>query len=154
FAEATIRILKDIVLSRTKAFNAGALVESVAEVWEAYFRARILRHANNRVPAHQLLYDNILKKMPEKAAEAITPFGDSCYSVPSFKKNNEAYDVCAEIGMCTCPAGNAGAFCKHQALVHKCFGGTIPNCPALTTEDRHELGRLALGKDCPGKEFF
>lgn len=91
--------------------------------------------------------------MPEKAAEAITPLRDSCYSVPSFK-NGDAYDVCADIGMCTWPAGNAGAFCKHQALVDKCFGGTFPNCPALTTDDRHELWEACPSERLPWQEIL
>ncbi|XP_070377134.1 uncharacterized protein [Dermacentor albipictus] len=154
FAEASIRILKDIVLSRTKAFNAVALVESIAEVWELYFKSRILKHAHNRVPTHHLLYDSLLKKAPEGVESSVISLGDNCFSVPSFGENGEVYDVCGDIGLCTCPAGCTGAFCKHQALVHKHFGGIFPNCPALTIADRHELGRLALGDACPGIEFF
>ncbi|XP_037564301.1 uncharacterized protein LOC119443214 [Dermacentor silvarum] len=153
FAEASIRILKDIVLSRTKAFNAVALVESISEVWELYFKSRILKHAHNRVPTHQLLYDSLLKKTPEGAQASVVSLGDNCFLVPSFQKNGEIY-VCGDIGTCTCRAGCTGAFCKHQALAHKHFGGIFPNCPALTITDRHELGRLALGDLCPGIEFF
>ncbi|KAL3254426.1 hypothetical protein MRX96_054177 [Rhipicephalus microplus] len=40
FAEATIRVLKDIILNRVEAFNAVALVDSVALVWEKYFESR------------------------------------------------------------------------------------------------------------------
>ncbi|KAH7948386.1 hypothetical protein HPB52_021093 [Rhipicephalus sanguineus] len=154
FAEASIRILKDIVLSRTKAFNAVALVESIAEVWELYFKNRILKHANSRVPAHQLLYDSLLKKTPEGSEASVTSLGENCFSVASFQKNGEMYEVCGDIGTCTCPAGCTGAFCKHQALVHKIFGGIFPNCPALAIQDRHELGKLALGDACPSIEFF
>ncbi|XP_050034843.3 uncharacterized protein [Dermacentor andersoni] len=154
FAEASIRILKDIVLSRTKAFNAVALVESIAEVWELYFKSRILKHAHNRVPTHHLLYDSLLKKAPEGAEALVTSHGDNCFSVPSFGENGEVYDVCGDVGLCTCPAGCTGAFCKHQALAHKHFGSILPNCPARTLADRHELGKLALGDARPGIEFF
>lgn len=154
FAEASIRILKDIVLSRTKAFNTVALAESVGEIMEKYFKGRIIKHANNRVPAHHLLYDRLLKRMPEKAAAGIGVLGDGCFSVPSSKNNGESYDVCGHTGTCKCQAGNSGAFCKHQALVHKHYGGLFPNCPALTAEDRHLLGWLALGDDCPSVEYF
>ncbi|XP_075535115.1 uncharacterized protein LOC142570640 [Dermacentor variabilis] len=132
FAEESIRILKDIVLSRTKAFNAVALVESIAEVWELYFKSRILKHAHNRVPTHHLLYDSRLKKAPEGAEASVISLGDNCFFVPSFVENGEVHDVCGDIGLCTCPAGCTGAFCKHQALVHKHFGGIFPNCPPRT----------------------
>ncbi|KAH8029136.1 hypothetical protein HPB51_022952 [Rhipicephalus microplus] len=52
FAEATIRVLKNIILNRVEAFNAVALVDSVALVWEKYLESHILRHAYSRVPAH------------------------------------------------------------------------------------------------------
>lgn len=154
FAEASIRILKDIVLSRTKAFNAVALVESVGQVMEEYFKSRILKHANNRVSTHHLLYHSLLKRMPEEAAADIRVLGDGCFSVPSSSGNGEWYEVWGHTGLCTCPAGNSGAFCKHQALVHKHYGGLFPNCPALTAEDRHELGWLALGSECPSIDYF
>lgn len=154
FAEASIRVLKDIVLSRTKAFNAVALVESISDVWELYFKNRILKHANSRVPTHQLLYDSLLKKTPEGSEACVISRGENCFSVPSFQTNGQTYEVCGDIGTCTCPAGCTGAFCKHQALVHKVFGGIFPNCPVLATQDRHELGKLALGDACPSVEFF
>lgn len=47
-----------------------------------------------------------------------------------------------------------GAFCKPQASVHKHYGGLFSNCPALTAEDRHERGWLALGNECPTIEYF
>ncbi|KAL3202734.1 hypothetical protein MRX96_053320, partial [Rhipicephalus microplus] len=71
FAEATIHVLKDIILNRVEAFNAVAFVDSVALVWEKYFKSRIFRHAYNRVAAHQLLYKRLLSRMPKDAAEPI-----------------------------------------------------------------------------------
>lgn len=71
FAETSIRILKDIVLCRTKAFNAVALADFVAFVWEGYFQQRILRHVNNRSSSHQLLYVKLLQRMPKEAASQI-----------------------------------------------------------------------------------
>ncbi|KAL3236778.1 hypothetical protein MRX96_022189 [Rhipicephalus microplus] len=80
FAEATIHVLKDIILNRVEAFNAVALVDSVALVWEKYFESRILRHAYSRVAAHQLLYKRLLSRMPKDAAEAIQvlALGEKC----------------------------------------------------------------------------
>ncbi|XP_037502514.1 uncharacterized protein LOC119376918, partial [Rhipicephalus sanguineus] len=152
-AEASIRILKDIVLSRTKAFNAVALLESILQVWETCFQARILRHANDCIPSHHILCHNLLKRMPDGAAETIVYQGNQCYMVPSAKKN-DVYEVYGDTGICTCPAGNTGAFCKHQALVQKKFGGMFPSCPALSANDCHQLGWLALGDNCPSIELY
>ncbi|XP_064475738.1 uncharacterized protein LOC135389633 [Ornithodoros turicata] len=149
FAEASIRILKDIVLCRTKAFNAVALAEFVAVVWEKYFQVRILKHAHNRVASHTLLYDKLLQRLPDEAAASVVQLGHNIYSVPGKAGSGRTYEVCAELGTCTCYSGIQGAFCKHQALVHKVYGGSFPNAPVLTAADRHRLGELALGEECP-----
>ncbi|XP_050294326.1 uncharacterized protein LOC126734669 [Anthonomus grandis grandis] len=48
FAEASIRIFKDIVLQRCRAFNACALVDFFVTVFESYHRKHLLTYANNR----------------------------------------------------------------------------------------------------------
>ncbi|KAM7294546.1 hypothetical protein ISCGN_024052 [Ixodes scapularis] len=154
FAEATIRVLKDMVLNRTEAFNAVALVDAVAVVWERYFESRILRHAHSRVASHQLAYKRLLSRMPQGAADNIKPVGDNVYAVPSSTNHGVVYEVSASFGACSCPVGKQGAFCKHQALVHETFGGLFPNAPPLSTGDRHRLGKLALGDKCPAQDFF
>ncbi|KAH7990028.1 hypothetical protein HPB51_026494 [Rhipicephalus microplus] len=118
FAEATIRMLKDIILNRVEAFNAVALVHSVARVWEKYFESRILRHAYSCVAVHQLLYTRLLSRMPKDAADAVQVVGQGQYIVPSATHPSSSYEVYADIGLCTCFFGKRGAFCKHQALVH------------------------------------
>ncbi|KAL3189856.1 hypothetical protein MRX96_020871 [Rhipicephalus microplus] len=97
FAEATIRVLKDIILNRVEAFNAVALIDSVALVWEKYFESRILRHAYSRVAAHQLLYKRLLSRMPKDAAEAIQVVGQGQYIVPSATHPSSSYEVYADI---------------------------------------------------------
>lgn len=154
FAEATIRILKDVVLCRRKAYNAVALVDLVASVWEGYFERRLLTHANNRVSSHQLLYDKLLQRMPEGAAQTVQALGNNVYQVPSGREDDKVYQVFQDIGACTCRAGQQGAFCKHQALIHNIYGGGFPNAPPLTPQDRHQLGLLALGDKCPEANFF
>ncbi|KAL3186875.1 hypothetical protein MRX96_004809 [Rhipicephalus microplus] len=99
FAEATIRVLKDIILNRVEAFNAVALVDSVALVWEKYFESRILRHAYSHVAAHQLLYKQLLSRMPKDAAEDIQVAQEHAYEflevqlrrVHSMNAHNPAY---------------------------------------------------------------
>ncbi|XP_064472404.1 uncharacterized protein LOC135386423 [Ornithodoros turicata] len=154
FAEASIRILKDIVLCRTKAFNAAALVDFTASTWEEYFQKRILKFAYNRTASGHLLYHSLLKRMPEDASSMIKKTGNNVYEVPSTKNDSTCYEVITDVGSCTCPAGTQGAFCKHQALVHRTYGGIFPNAPTLSTHDRYNLGKLALGDKCPPLAFF
>ncbi|KAH7978029.1 hypothetical protein HPB49_004256 [Dermacentor silvarum] len=69
------------------------------------------------------------------------------YTVPSASCYDIAYQILADIGMCTFSFGKQGAFCKHQAVVHT-------NAPPLSTEDRHQLGKRALGDKCPSRQYF
>lgn len=63
YVEASIRILKDIILCRTKAYNAVALVAFVANVWEDYFLKRLLHYAYQRVHRPQQIYNNLCKRL-------------------------------------------------------------------------------------------
>lgn len=154
FAEATIRVLKDIILNRVEAFNVVALVDAVAVVWEKYFETRILRHAHGRVAAHHVAYKRLLSRLPAGAADTIKAVGNNRFLIPSTSRSDLSYEVLADIGWCSCGAGQQGAFCKHQALIHKQYGGLFPNAPALCANDKFQLGKLALGDKCPPKQFF
>ncbi|KAH9367268.1 hypothetical protein HPB48_013609 [Haemaphysalis longicornis] len=155
YSEASIRILKDVVLCRTKAFNAVALAEFVMTQWEQHFRDRLIRHSNHREPSHDLLFEELLQRCSGISPDQIVQTSLTTYSVPSSKEPEACvYEVRSDLGLCSCRAGNLGAFCKHQALVQKTFGGSFPNSVKLTTEDCLQLGRLALGDKCPPVEFF
>lgn len=149
-----MRILKDIVLCRTKAYNAVALTEYIVVEWEEYFEKRLLRHANDREESHRLCYEHLMEKLGSVSARDIAQLEENTYSVPSSSVKETLYTVQADLGTCSCWAGSQGAFCKHQALVQDTFGGIFPNSPKLTLEDRLQLGYLALGNRCPPPEFF
>ncbi|KAH9377226.1 hypothetical protein HPB48_020348 [Haemaphysalis longicornis] len=154
YSESSMRILKDIVLCRTKAYNAVALTEYIAVEWEEYFEKRLLRHANDREESHRLCYEHLMEKLGSVSARDIAQLEENTYSVPSSSDKETLYTVQADLGTCSCWAGSQGAFCKHQALVQDTFGGLFPNGPKLTLEDRLQLGYLALGNRCPPPEFF
>ncbi|KAM7290350.1 uncharacterized protein ISCGN_026995 [Ixodes scapularis] len=137
YIKHVIRFLGQKFPPKPKAYNVVALMDSTASV-----------------PAHQLQYDHLLRWMPASAAESIIPLDSNMCKVPSGQENSRVYDICSDIGTCTCAAGQQGAFCKHQALVHHHYGGPFPNAPVLTPRDRHQLGLLALGKKCPAEPFF
>ncbi|KAH8026242.1 hypothetical protein MRX96_005800 [Rhipicephalus microplus] len=65
-----------------------------------------------------------------------------------------AYEVIASIPLCSCWTGNLSAFCKHQAVVQKAFGGPFPNNAVLRLEDCLSLGEMAAGDQCPSLQYF
>ncbi|XP_049522414.1 uncharacterized protein LOC119448673 [Dermacentor silvarum] len=117
YDEATIRVLKDVVLGRQKAYNVVALVDLVETVWEDYFSRRLLSHAYSRVPAPQIFYDKLVHRVPESVPQSVCDLGDSMYQVPSGQEDGKIYHVWQDVDTCTCRNGQQGAFCKHEALL-------------------------------------
>ncbi|KAK3923362.1 Protein N-lysine methyltransferase METTL21A [Frankliniella fusca] len=156
YAEATIRILKDIILTRTKAFNVTAMVEFVAHIWEPYFESRLLRYAYGRVSSPLLRFEELSSRMPEGAFERVVCVEGTLYNVPSGNPSTPDlfYEVETSVGWCSCPAGRSGAMCKHQALLYEKVGGAFPNLPVINCVGRYQLGKLALGESCPQFSFF
>ncbi|XP_059474653.1 uncharacterized protein LOC132196189 [Neocloeon triangulifer] len=154
YAESSIKIVKEAVLDRMKAFNPVALVEFVIGPMESYYKRRLLDHAHNRHSAHSIVFHKLLSRMEKIKPESIKQIEEFVFSVPSANRNGTFYEVHSKIGVCSCPVGEGGAFCKHQSLLVKYFNISMPSAPPLLSGDRLELARLALGSKCPDLKFF
>ena len=55
YAEAGIKILKELVFSRVKAYNLVQMFSFVTEVMDIYYKKKILSLANNRVETYVAL---------------------------------------------------------------------------------------------------
>ncbi|KAG0436012.1 hypothetical protein HPB47_018195 [Ixodes persulcatus] len=73
-----------------------------------YFCRRLLAHAYNRKPMHQLQYNRLLSRMPAPAAQAITALDTHTYQVPSGTADGKVCEVYSDVGMCTCAVGLTG----------------------------------------------
>jgi len=71
YSESTMRVLKDIVLSRTKAFNVVALVDFCSTVLQAYLVRRLLAFAHGRRTNPRLVYAELCDRMRRVDTEAI-----------------------------------------------------------------------------------
>ncbi|KAL5246044.1 hypothetical protein ACI65C_013452 [Semiaphis heraclei] len=154
YAEASIRIIKDILLNRTKAYNTVALVDFIVSVGEEYFTLRLLDHAHDRNTKTHRLYSKLCSKTVNITIEDVKQIDEHTYSIPSGSDKQTLYTINTEFGVCSCKDGCAGAFCKHQAWVHDKLKVQLPNAPAVTLEERYSLGVLALGEKCPEPNFF
>ncbi|CAI6377696.1 unnamed protein product [Macrosiphum euphorbiae] len=153
YSEATIRILKEIILERTKAYNVVALVEFISIIWDKYFINRLLDFAYNR--RNQKDYELQLTKMKSVDPNSILQIDEFLYKVPSSKDSKKFYDVNTIIGWCSCYSGKQGGFCKHQALLKQYYDIEFPNSPVTDSNERHKLALLTLGiRDCPPKPFY
>ena len=119
FSKVTVPRFKDIVLSRAKAYNAVALVDSVCTAMEQYYSRRLRDFAHSHVarPPPVLWMGQLLKRADYIQPSAIVQASDTEFHVPSSSDSSLLYTVDVVNGVCSCPDGMFGCFCKHQAAV-------------------------------------
>ena len=84
YAEATIRVIKDLVLNRTKAFNVAALADYCVEVRENYLTTKLLHVAYDRKTSDVVCYETLCAKMSNIDKTSIVREDNGCiYHVPS-----------------------------------------------------------------------
>jgi len=157
YSEAAVRIFKDLVLNRCKAYNAVALLEFTVNVLELYYVRRLRAFAHSRNPTLRLLLDMQLKKcsyIQHKDQIILEEEGSNLYLVPSSKDLSMYYEVDTSVGKCTCINGIFGRFCKHEAAVYKFFGDAMPRMPLMTATLKHKIAVLALGSKAEPIEFY
>jgi len=154
FAEITVRLYKDVVLCRAKAYNAVSLIDFTVQVMECYYRNRLRDFANGRLSAQRLLLDKLnMKASNLTSCDQITDYEDGRYGVPG-SDGTELYVVDSKLGCCSCRDGLTGKFCKHQSAVMRLFKAAFPNAPGITAKARHVIASIALGADCPAVSFY
>ena len=161
--EVNVRLFKDQVLDRHKAFNLVSLVRFVAKELTEYWRDRLLQFAGNRNPRQHIMQERLSKAASYiSSASDINNLGEGFYSVPSEKKSsaganleNESWVVDAQHGICTCVAGMHGKLCKHQVIVHKFYPNTLPAIPSVTSDEyRRTMAILALGDNADDESYY
>lgn len=108
------RLLKDIPLEKTKAFNLPQLADFICTSFESYYTQRILDIIFKRVC--KVVQERYMPKETKIEAN-IKDLGDQQYLVHSFLDPEVIYSVDMIICKCTCPVGFNGKHCKHQAAV-------------------------------------
>ncbi|XP_059489178.1 uncharacterized protein LOC132204967 isoform X1 [Neocloeon triangulifer] len=154
FAETSIKIAKEAVMQRMKAYNPVALIEFVIGPMDDYYKRRLLDHAHNRHSAHSLVFDKMLKRASSIDPNKIIKIDENLYSVPSSISAETFYEVRTDSGFCSCKSGERGAFCKHMALLVKYKKAAIPSAPPLLSSDRKLLAKVALGDKTLPTSFY
>ncbi|XP_033984107.1 uncharacterized protein LOC117480767 [Trematomus bernacchii] len=137
FAEAAMRVLKDKILQRTKAFNLPQLFDLLTSRLETYYEARIVDVALGRWESFQRA--KFLPQDGNIAALHIQQIEDKKFVV---KGSTQTYDVDMDLELCSCPAGQTGAPCKHQAAVMKHYSCLSHSFLPINPEMRAELMKL------------
>jgi len=151
FSEITVRIFKDTVLSRVKAYNVIALIDFVCTTLEEYYRRRLREFSNFRSHNARLFLKTQINKAKEINKEDISKIEDCEYTVQYKEKS---FNVNMQIGICSCNKGKFGQFCIHQCAIYMHFDSLSQNFPAVTPSDRHNIALLADGDIALPEEFF
>lgn len=159
YSEASVRVLKDILLSQMVAWNAVVLVDFIITELETYLEARLLRHIDPREAMRETTYEKLLKG--GEVCGALCQGGNilqlESEKAFSFRNKHGRTDceVHPDLGFCTCWSGSQGAFCRHQITVLKDFGGDhFPRAPEITLKDCHLVAEIALGEKSLPPAFF
>ncbi|CAI6363902.1 unnamed protein product [Macrosiphum euphorbiae] len=146
FSEVNVRLFKDIVLSRNKAYNAVALVDFVCTSIEEYYQKRLRNFVNGSNYTARYLYEDQLSKASHIHKEDIEELSDNVILFKIKSENQNLYnEVDGSVGFCTCPKVKMGGFCKHQASVYHHFLQAMPNLPPISVDARYSLAKLAFG---------
>lgn len=155
YCEASVRLYKDVILSRCKAYNLVTLVDFTCCNLEDYYVRRLLKFAHSRTASARLVLKTELNKAAYvQSADMIQQLRDSLFTVPSSKDRTVLYTVDMSVGACECDAGRHGAFCKHQAAVMKFFHVGGPSLPPVTADARRQMAMLALGSAAKPAAFY
>ncbi|KAJ8043335.1 hypothetical protein HOLleu_10379 [Holothuria leucospilota] len=153
YCEAAIRILKDKIFHRLKAYNICQLTDFILTHLEDYNIRKLTDISNNCLSAN-LLVSRFYPCAKDVQMESIDQVGDKEFRVRS-AKGNEVYDVNMEIGICTCPSGRTGTPCKHQAAIMKKYGLDSGNfLPVQSPEMRKLYYNMATGESTVDERWF
>jgi len=154
YSEARVRILKDRVFERTRAYNLVQLFQFLSTTLELCFEKRLLDIAHNRPSPHLKLPSEEIRKVKEPAK--FERVSDTVYKFEYMNDCTRSYYVKVELSMCSCPVGINGSPCKHQAFVLQEL--KIPSVnfvPEYSSECHRLFAVIALGESqTPDMAFF
>lgn len=154
YSEITVRLFKDNVLCRVKAYNVIALVDLTCTALEQYYKNRLTEISNGRSSSARLYLQKLMKGTIYLEKDKIIQKTSYEYYVPSQNNNSDLYFVNVRDGFCSCTFGQLGKFCKHQCAIFKFFDVHTQNLPPVTVDDKYQIAKLALGEAVPPRTFY
>ena len=159
YAESGIRILKDIVFNRVKAYNLIQLFDFLTVTFELYYERRLLAVAHNRMDRYiSLRYKGLgAAKINHECIRQSTT--DHVYLVKSTFYVDKEYEVDTKKWTCTCTVSRtgypSGEPCKHQHAVANKLNVTAPNLlPYFNADGRYLHALIAVGPHKVGDKSF
>jgi len=152
FSEITVRIFKDIVLSRVKAYNVISLIDLACTVLEDYYCRRFREFANSKNCKARLFLQTQSKKSNTIKQYDVIQISEIEYKVTT--SDDKTYEINTSVGICSCFEGQFGSFCTHQCAVYSYYDVVSKNFPPVTAEDKYNISVLAQGDKSLPMSFF
>lgn len=157
YVEAAMRVLKDQIFERVRAYSPVQLLDFILIRMTGYYERRLTDLANGRLDV--MVSKRYLPDHGKITPEMICRVSDTSqmYQVQSESNASHTYDVDMVHGMCTCPVGLNGSPCKHQYAVMKhCQVNSHNFFPLADEKMRQHLFYLAsgLGNEYVPDEWF
>jgi len=116
-----VRLYKDHVLGRVKAYNVLALIDLTSTALEDYYKRRLREFADSRNSSIRLMLQKMMKKVTYLKEDMIVQENDYEFLVPSEQEQTLLYYVNIKCGLCSCSSALAGKFCEHQYAIFQFF---------------------------------
>ena len=154
YCESAMRVMKDKVLQRTKAFNVLQLIDFVITRLDGHYQRRLIDAANNRLQDTSRSSRYLATGKATDAA-SIRQVEPDLFEVPSETSPDVTYLVDMSVGCSGCPVGTTGGPCKHQAAVLTAFKRSSWNfLPSTDTAMRQLFYTVATGHMSAPMQWF
>jgi len=150
-----MKILKEMIFSRVKAYNMVQVFHFLSETLENYYCRKLLSVSNNRLDTYiALRFQGLHATKIPKDNIAVTK-NKNVFTVQSKTERGVFYTVDMTVGVCTCPQGIDGSPCSHQAAVAIHYDKASINCiPTLAPPIRQIYATIALGEKADKIKLF
>ena len=142
YCEAAMKIFKDKILHRTKAYNIIQLIDFICNYLEEFYCRLLIDIANGRCTRRS----KGLVKETSIGEENIQFDAGDHYIVQSETHADVQYDVDMGLGVCSCTKGWNGGGCKHQAAIVFHHGVASINFLPVSQHEQNHYHFLATGK--------
>ena len=147
YSEACMKILKELIFSRVKAYNMVQVFHFLSETLESYYCRKLLSISNNRLDTYIALRFQGLHAHKIAKESIVETENKNVFTVRSKTERGVIYTVDMTVGVCTCPQGIDGSPCSHQAAVAIHYNKASINCiPTLAPAIRQIYAQIALGE--------
>ena len=147
FTESMIFVFKCVILKRIRAYNLLELVKFITEDLEMYFQRKLLALAFGKPQNLHVTARCFGRDASTVALDNITKGNENSFHFNVTSRTNKSltYQVDTSLGTCTCPKGENGSGCAHEAAVALKYGGGNINFIPRSAQDRYALAVLAIG---------